>query len=81
MLNKSQMCLFIRGQWELVTVAPIPGLCSPRAFDVILKRNPCAWGGDSIAAGFYGANVYATARRPLSRKELLALPMPIEWLP
>ncbi|MCI0699892.1 MAG: hypothetical protein L0241_02240 [Planctomycetia bacterium] len=81
-LNKSQICLFIGNQWELVTVAPIPGLCSQyRAFDVILKRNVCTWGGDSIASRFYGSNVYATARRPLSRKELLALPIPIEWLP
>jgi hypothetical protein len=80
-LNKSQMCLFLKGQWELVTVAPIPGLASQhRAFDVILKRNVSTWGGDSEARRFYGANVYATARRPLSRRELLALPIPIDWL-
>src|SRR5262245_47249018 len=44
-LNKSQMCLFIRGQWELVTVAPIASPYSFSGFDVVLKRNPCAWGG------------------------------------
>ena len=36
---------------------------------------------DGDAVRFYGANVYATARRPLSRRELLALPIPVEWLP
>jgi hypothetical protein len=81
-LNKSQMCLFLGGQWELVTVAPLPGLTSQhRAFDVILKRHMSAWGGDSAASRFYGAAVYAVTRRPLTRRELLALPIPIEWLP
>jgi hypothetical protein len=28
-----------------------------------------------------GGNRYAVTRRVLSRKELLALPIPIEWLP
>jgi hypothetical protein len=80
-LNKSQMCLFLGGQWELVTVAPLPGLTSQhRAFDVILKRHMNAWGGDSAASRFYGATVYAVARRPLSRRELLAMPIPVEWL-
>jgi hypothetical protein len=81
-LNKTQMCLFVGGQWELVTVAPLPGLTSQhRAFDVILKRHMNGWGGDSEASRFYGAAVYAVARRPLSRKELRALPIPVEWLP
>jgi len=80
-LNKSQICLFIGGQWELVTVAPLPGLCSQhRAFDVILKRHMSAWGGDSEASRYYGAAVYAVSRRPLSRKELRTMPIPIEWL-
>jgi hypothetical protein len=80
-LSKSQMCLFLKGQWELVTVAPIPGIASQqRAFDVILKWNACTYGGELIASRFYGSQVYATARRPLSRKELLALPIPIDLL-
>jgi hypothetical protein len=81
-LNKTQMCLFLGGQWELVKVAPVPDLYSQhRGHDVILKRNMSIYGSDAEAVRFYGANVYATARRPLSRRELLALPIPIEWLP
>jgi hypothetical protein len=82
-LNKSQMCLFLNGQWELLTLAPIPEWHLParaRAYDVILKRHLSGYGADTEAARVYGANVYATSRRPLSRRELLALPIPVEWL-
>ncbi len=81
-LNKTQMCLFLNGQWELVTVAPIPSTTSPQYVrDVIRNRQIwCYTSPDAEAVRFYGANVYATARRPLSRRELLALPIPIEWL-
>ena len=81
-LNKSQMCVFVGGQWELVAVAPLPALYQPqRVYDVLRKRPAGGWSGDHAEAGrFYGASVYATARRPLSRKELYALPIPIEWL-
>jgi hypothetical protein len=80
-LNKRQMCLFLGGQWELVTVAPLPALTEPSGFDVILKRHMGGYCGNSEATRMYGANVYVVARRPLSRKELLALPIPVEWLP
>src|SRR5262245_52417952 len=81
-LNKKQMCLFVGGQWELVTVAPFPGLNEPRGYDVMLKRDVSGyWGGEADAQRMYGSAVYAVARRPLSRKELLALPIPVEWLP
>jgi hypothetical protein len=80
-LSKSQMCLHIGGQWELVTVAPFTGLQQPRGYDVILKRGVYSWSGsDCDAMRLYGANVYATARRPLSRRELRMLPIPGEWL-
>jgi hypothetical protein len=82
-LNKSQMCLFLSGQWELVTVAPLPGVYSPdraRAYDVVLKHHMNRYGSDAEAARLYDASAYATARRPLSRRELLALPIPIEWM-
>jgi hypothetical protein len=81
-LNKSQVCLFLGGQWELVTVAALPGLYQPqRVADVVLKRQTGGWPSDhGEAARVYGASVYATARRPLSRRELYALPIPIDWL-
>ena len=77
------MCLFLGGQWELVTVAPLPGVYSPdlaRAYDVVLKHHMNRYGSEAEVVRLYGARVYATARRPLSRHELLALPIPIEWL-
>jgi hypothetical protein len=81
-LNKRQMCLFLGGQWELVTLAPLPGLNEPNGYDVILKRRVGGYsGGEYEAARMYGSAYYAVARRPLSRKELLAMPIPVEWLP
>ena len=81
-LNKRQVCLFVNGQWELVTLAPRPAVHQPAGYDVILKRSVSMYsGGEGDAARLYGSVVYAVARRPLSRRELLALPIPVEWLP
>ncbi len=82
-LNKTKMCLFLNGQWELVTVAPMPGPPqNPCGYDVVRKRRTAGWPPEHAnAVRFYGAAVYALSRRPLSRVELLALPIPIEWLP
>ncbi len=75
------MCLLLKGQWEWVTVFQIPRLTSQsHAFDVILGYNACTYNGIPVALHFSGAHVYATARRPLSRRDLLALPIPIAWL-
>jgi hypothetical protein len=80
-LNKSQMCLHLGGQWELVTVAPWPDAHSPDGYDVIMKRRAAYWDASNWdTMRLYGENVYATARRPLSRRELLTLPIPVEWL-
>jgi hypothetical protein len=82
-LNKTQMCLFVGGQWELVTVGPLPALYQPqRVYDVVRKRQTGGWPDDHAeATRFYGKLVYAVARRPLPRTELRAMPIPIEWLP
>ena len=35
-VNTNQICLFLKGQWELITLAPLPTLDSParaRAYD------------------------------------------------
>jgi len=82
-LNKSKMCLLLNGQWELVTVAPMPGPPqNPSGYDVVRKRKTAGWPPEHAnAVKFYGSAVYAVSRRPLSRVELLALPIPIEWMP
>ena len=81
-LNKREMCIELKGQWELVTVAPLPQAPSVGSwFDVVRKRRVWAGTGDQTAArDFYGDAVYAVSRRPLSKRELLAMPIPIEWL-
>jgi hypothetical protein len=79
-LNDTQVCLELCGQWELVTVAPLPnpGYGGER-FDVIFKRTVYASSGGP-AQQLYGAKVYATGRRLLSRAELRSLPIPFDWL-
>ncbi len=79
-LNNTQLCLELNGQWELVTVAslPAPGYGGSR-YDVVRKRTVHS-SPDSVARDLYGADVYATARRPLAKTELRSLPVPIDWV-
>jgi hypothetical protein len=81
-VNKTQMCMRLGEQWELVTVAPLPAPYTVGTWcDVVLGRTLSTWPGDlAETQQFYGASVYATARRPLSKRELRAMPIPIEWL-
>lgn len=79
-LNNKQVCVERGEQWELISVALIAKHFSWEvpAYDVILQA----------AIGFkhkktiekLGGNTYAISRRVLSRKELRAMPIPIEWL-
>lgn len=80
-LNKREMCLKLNGQWELVNLRPLPGVNETRGYDVVLRRFVSHyWGGESEVVQLYGTTVYAVSRRHLSRLELLAMPIPIEWI-
>jgi hypothetical protein len=79
-LGNGQVCLQVNGQWELVTFARLSGLSELRVYDVIRKRWVGRSGGcDDEAIRFYGEDVYAVSRRPLSRREQRNLPIPIDW--
>jgi hypothetical protein len=72
------------GPWELLEVVLIaqPDRQVPPAYDEILQRHldrdpPLATETVDSQAG----NRYRVRRRLLSRRELLALPIPVEWLP
>jgi hypothetical protein len=77
-LSKTEMCLQVNGQWELVTIAPLP-LPPASRHDVVLGRKVHS-DNDSEIQRTYGAHVYAVSRRPLSRRELKLLPIPVDWL-
>ena len=82
-LDDTRVCLELGGQWELVTVAPLPPPGSDgKKFDIVLKRTVYSSSSSSgdTARQLYGATVYATERRLLSRAELRSLPIPFEWL-
>jgi hypothetical protein len=83
-LNKRQVCIDRDGEWELITVMLIeqPDRHVPPAYDVILERQVDRYPtSNKEALDSHAGNKYKVQRRALSRKELLALPIPVEWLP
>lgn len=78
-VSKTEMCLKLSGGWELVTISPLPDAQTQGpSRDVVRGVNVHPWSGDA-ARGFYGTAVYATARRPISKRELKNLPVPMDW--
>jgi hypothetical protein len=82
-LNNKQVCVERGARWELITVTMIAHPSSePPAYDLILQRHiagPAAR-GDTETVESHGLNRFRVSRHLLSRRELLALPIPIEWL-
>jgi len=71
------------GLWELITVAIVARHATQHApaYEMILQRGiddrrPVT----SEEVVDHGTTRYTLRRRVLSRKELLAMPIPIEWL-
>jgi hypothetical protein len=82
-LNNKQVCVERGGKWELITVALVEKWAPEEvpAYDKVLQRHVEDRGPatpDSMED--YGRARYAVSRRVLSRKELLALPIPIDLL-
>jgi hypothetical protein len=83
-LNKRQVCVERKGHWELVEVTLVMQIdCGvPPAYDVILDRHIDRFPAESNETrDSHAGNCYHVRRRPLSRRELLSMPIPIEWLP
>ena len=82
-LNGKQACVDRGRHWELITVTMIAHPSSePPAYDLILQRHiagPAAR-SDTETVESHGLNRFRVSRHLLSRRELLALPIPIEWL-
>jgi hypothetical protein len=73
-----------KGHWELVEVTLVMQIdCGvPPAYDVILDRHIDRFPAESNETrDSHAGNCYHVRRRPLSRRELLSMPIPIEWLP
>lgn len=82
-LNNKQVCVCRGERWELISVVLIAQYSSQvvPAYDVILKRYIEARDlSEGEIVEYHGNNKYRVSRRILSRKELLALPIPIDWL-
>jgi hypothetical protein len=87
-VDESRQCRLIGGRWHLVEVKKLPvplataaSARSPRVGpeprDVLLDR-PATAIDEAEARRFYGAAVYATAHRPLSKRELQQSPVPVD---
>lgn len=81
-LNGKQVCVERNGRWELISVVLV-ARTSPRevpAYDAVLRKHiEGGSAGDVEAVEIHGGCRYAVRRRGLSRKELLALPIPIDY--
>lgn len=79
-MTREPWCLERKDQRELLTVAPLPEeLAQKPRYDVVHKTRVDSW-SRCEARNFYGAPVYATSRRPISKRELKQLPVPIDWI-
>jgi hypothetical protein len=82
-LNNKQVCVERDGRWELISVTLI-AKADPQdipAYDMILQRHidgkvKCE--GEVVED--LGRSRYVVTRRVLSKRELLAMPIPIDWL-
>lgn len=81
-LNNRQACVCRDGRWELISVdlvARAPD--GVPAYDEILRRHIDEPRKCEEVVEYHHRNKYAVTRRTLSRKELLGMPIPVEWLP
>jgi hypothetical protein len=85
-VDATHVCKVIRGRWCLVEVRSLPQppvtsagwkMTRPTVRDVLLGRRACDLTPKETATE-YGAAVYAVGWRPLSRKEMHNLPVPID---
>ena len=83
-VSNKQACVERAGRWELVTVTLVArsGSGEVPAYGMVLQGHidckPTAQPGTSTVS--HGTNTYSVSRRVLTRKELFAMPIPIEWL-
>jgi hypothetical protein len=82
-LNNKQVCVDRGDRWELISVERIARAYPPKspAYDAVLKRyiDATPTSAERVEES-YKEDRYAIYRRVLSRKELLAMPIPIDWL-
>jgi hypothetical protein len=82
-LSNKQVCVCRGDHWELITVALVAQFSRQDvpAYDAVLQRHIDSRSErETETTEEYGRNRYAVSRRVLSRKELFAMPIPIEWL-
>lgn len=81
-LNSKQVCVRRGDRWELISVALVarPDAREVPGYDAIIRQHIDAVKAVGETVEHHGRCKYAVSRRVLSRKELLGMPIPIEWL-
>jgi len=82
-LNNKQVCIQRGERWELITVEVVARSYPPKppAYDAVLQRHiDAASASAERVEEDCGGHRFAVYRRVLSRKELLGMPIPIDWL-
>ena len=71
-------CRLIEGAWHLISLDPLPeGNDGRAAWDVVFDRRASEIDA-LMARKNYGAEVFASAKRRLKRRELAQFPIPVE---
>ena len=81
-LNNKQVCVERGDRWELITVVLIAQSYPPKppAYDAVLQGHIESVSATAERVEGYGEHRFMVYRRLLSRKELLPMPIPIDWL-
>ena len=81
-LNNKQVCVYRDGRWELISVRLVsqPDSHVSPDYDAILRQYVEHHPSEPQVLRYYRGNGYTVGRRVLTRRELLALPIPVEWL-
>jgi hypothetical protein len=80
-LSETLQCRLIAGAWHLVILKPLPLVRIGRPERDVVLNKPISILDETTVRQFYGAVVYATGKRRLTRRELRQYPIPVDaWV-
>jgi hypothetical protein len=77
-VSDTLQCHLIDGAWHLVSLRALPLEAKDRLERDVLLDRPVSEMDTTMAREHYGADVFATAKRRLARRELAQFPIPVD---